>query len=277
MQLLMSMVKRLLPVYHPLSIAVIGRSIIAMTISEDLEQAFPRPLSGAEVTTLPASLIPARAPLTGKTVSLEPQNAARHAADLYHASHDSDAGLQIWDYLAYGPWPSLEAYKATMRQQSASFDTIFYAIRSQASGNYCGQTSYLDIQPQSGVIEIGHIWFAPELQQTRGATEALYLMIKHAMDDLGYRRMQWRCNSLNQKSRSAARRLGFRFEGIFYNHMIFKGKNRDTAWYSILDDEWPEVCDIMEQWLEDINFDANGRSKTSLSELMNKRGPSTRA
>ena len=144
------------------------------------------------------------------------------------------------------------------------------------SGRACGQASFLDTHAQNGVTEIGHIWFAPELQRTRAATEALFLMLKHAMDDLGYRRMLWRCNSLNAKSRQAARRLGFRFEGIFYNHLIFKGKNRDTAWYSILDDEWPEVRDIIANWLSDQNFDANGAPKSSLFEMMEARVPSGR-
>ena len=136
---------------------------------------------------------------------------------------------------------------------------------------------YLDIQPASGVIEIGYIWFAPELQRTRGATEAMFLMLSHAMDDLGYRRMQWRCNSLNQRSRAAARRLGFRFEGIFHNHMIVKGRNRDTAWYSILDDEWPDVRERIAAWLADDNFDRDGRAKSSLSEEMVARDASDRA
>lgn len=143
-------------------------------------------------------------------------------------------------------------------------------------GKAVGQASFLDIHAQNGVIEIGHIWFGPELQRTRGATEVLFLMIQHAMDDLGYRRMQWRCNALNAKSRTAARRLGFRFEGIFYNNLIFKGMNRDTAWYSILDDEWPEVREHMETWLAPSNFDENGRAKSSLSQVMQDRKPSTR-
>jgi len=139
------------------------------------------------------------------------------------------------------------------------------------SEHFHGQSSYLDINPLMGVIEIGHIWFGPQLMRTRAATEALYLMIRHAMDDLGYRRMHWRCNSLNEKSRQAARRLGLRFEGVFYNHMIFKGKNRDTAWYSILDDEWPEVRAIFETWLDDANFNDEGVAQTSLLEMMSQR------
>jgi len=247
-----------------------------MTLKDDSEQIYPRPLSGEQVTHLPPCLVPGRTSLNGRFVDLEPQSAAAHAEELFDAGHNSEAALKIWDYLAYGPWPSLDSYIATLKQQSSGFDPIFYTIRSKESGKACGQTSFLDIHPQNGVIEIGHIWFSPELQRTRGGTEALYMLLKNAMDDLGYRRMQWRCNSLNEKSRKAARRLGFRFEGIFYNHMIFKGKNRDTTWYSILDDEWPEVRGIIERWLNDDNFSSDGKPKTSLFELMQQRSPSSR-
>lgn len=247
-----------------------------MSATDSLEQPYPRPLSGAAVDKLPSALIPSRAPLRGRYAELVAQDAAQHAADLYAAGHESDQALKIWDYLAYGPWASVEDYCATMRAQSANFETIFYAIRPLDSDRFEGQSSYLDISPSMGVIEIGHIWFGPRLAQTRAGTEALYLMIRHAMDDLGYRRMHWRCNSLNEKSRQAARRLGFRFEGVFYNHMIFKGKNRDTAWYSILDDEWPEVRDKLETWLDEANFDPDGTPQTSLSEMMSQRSPSSR-
>jgi RimJ/RimL family protein N-acetyltransferase len=248
------------------------------TVASDtqLEQPYPRPLSDKRVESLPSALIPSRAPLRGKYVELVAQDASKHAADLYTAGHESEQALKIWDYLAYGPWASVEEYTATMRGQSATFDTIFYAIRPLDSDRFEGQSSYLDINPQMGVIEIGHIWFGPRLTQTRAGTEALYLMIRHVMDDLGYRRIHWRCNSLNEKSRQAARRLGFRFEGVFYNHMIFKGKNRDTAWYSILDDEWPEVRGALESWLADDNFDAAGKPKTSLIDMMSNRLPSSR-
>ena len=241
-----------------------------------LEQPFPRPLSGEPVENLPSALIPSRTPIRGQSVELVPQDASKHADELFAAGHESEQSLKIWDYLAYGPWASAQDYRATMRAQSADFTTIFYAIRPLDSDRFEGQSSYLDINPQMGVIEIGHIWFSPKLARTRAATEALYLMIRHAMDDLGYRRMHWRCNSLNEKSRQAARRLGFRFEGVFYNHMIFKGKNRDTAWYSILDDEWPEVRGILEAWLNDSNFDENGKANTSLFEMMSDRTPSQR-
>jgi RimJ/RimL family protein N-acetyltransferase len=161
-----------------------------------------------------------------------------------------------------------------MRVEAAAFDRVWFAMRPSSSGIASGMATYLDIRPLDGVIEIGGIWFEPALQRTRAATEALYLMLAHAMDGLGYRRMQWRCNSLNSKSRNAARRLGFRFEGVFYNHMIVKGHNRDTAWYSILDEEWPEVRELIKSWLDDANFDAAGNARRSLSEMMRRlRGP----
>ena len=241
-----------------------------------MEQIFPRPLSGAKVDKLPSGLVPARTKIVGRLVTLEPQNAELHGAELYEAGHSTAEGLAIWDYLTYGPWPDLETYKTVLRQQSGNFETIFFSIRSHETGKVCGQASFLDIVPAMGQIEIGHIWFGPELQRTTAATEALFLMIKHAMDDLGYRRMEWRCNALNAKSRAAALRLGYRFEGIFYNHMIFKGKNRDTAWYSILDDEWPEVRGIIEKWLDPANFEEDGNPKTSLSAEMQNRKPSQR-
>ena len=247
-----------------------------MVENPQLEGIYPRPLSGAVVENPPPALVPSRIPLLGKYVSLEPQNADKHGADLYEAGHSTEQGRRIWDYLTYGPWSDLESYKATLRAQSSSFDPIFYTIRSVESGKACGQASYLDINAQNGVIEIGHIWFGPELQKTPGGTEALYLMLSYALDDLKYRRMQWRCNSLNEKSRQAARRLGFRFEGIFYNHLIFKGKNRDTTWYSILDDEWPDVSKIISSWLEPSNFTSEMKPKTSLFQTMKKRSDSTR-
>ncbi len=238
-----------------------------MVTDQTLEQPFPRPLSGAVVETLPSALAPARTVLEGHHVRLEPMNATEHTEALYHASHDSEQALKVWDYLLSGPWPDVESYRSVIRQQSAELDPVFFAIRSLDTGQVCGQASFLNIKPQHGSIEIGHIWFSPSLQKTRAATEALFLMIRYAMDDLGYRRMEWKCNALNSNSRRAAKRLGFRFEGVFYNHIIVKGKNRDTAWYSILDYEWATLREMSERWLEPTNFDSNGQSKTSLSEL----------
>lgn len=243
----------------------------------DSEALYPRSLSGAKVESLPSGLVPARKLLRGQCVQLEPMDSAVHAHDLYQASHSSDEKRQIWNYLPEGPWPDAEAYSAHIRANAAMLDRVFYAIRPLPDGPASGQASFMDIHAASGVIEIGYIWFTPELQRTRAATEALYLMLDYALSDLRYRRMQWRCNALNSKSRKAAQRLGFRFEGIFHNHMIYKGLNRDTAWYSILDDEWPEAKTILEAWLDDGNFDERGRSLTSLATMMSQRSPSKRA
>lgn len=245
-------------------------------MSDEIEQLFPRPLMGGPVEPLPPALVPSRSPMVGNHVVLEPMNAALHGAALYEASHTTDEGRAIWTYLPQGPWPDEAAYTAHLRANSSDLSKVYVALRPSSEESVCGQASYMDIEAQSGVIEIGYIWFGPQMQRTRAATEALYLMINHAMTDLGYRRMQWRCNSLNAKSRGAARRLGFRFEGIFHNHMVYKGLNRDTAWYSILDDEWPEVKSILEAWLDDANFDAEGVAKTSLLSQMQARGPSRR-
>ena len=252
------------------------RRQLGMAVAEDTEHPYPRPLSGAKVERLPSALVPSRTALVGRYVTLEPLDATRHAGDLFEASHGSEAALQIWNYLPWGPWNSEAEFTNVLRQQTARQDQVYYAIRLAHGGIACGQTSFLDMQPEQGIIEIGSIWFGLTLRHTRSATESMYLMLRYAMDDLGYRRMQWRCNALNAASRVAARRLGFRFEGIFYNHMIFKGRNRDTAWYSILDDEWSEVREIMERWLAPPNFDQDGTSKTSLGALMKKRGPSHR-
>ncbi len=243
---------------------------------DPLEQPFPRPLSGQPVANPPSGLVPARSALPGRHVRWEPLNPKLHAAELYRAGHGTDEALRIWDYLPYGPWPDVANFRAWLRGQAAAFERVWFTLRTQATGAAAGMATYLDINPLDGVIEIGGIWFTPELQRTRAATEALFLLLAYAMDDLGYRRMQWRCNSLNVKSRNAARRLGFRFEGVFYNHMIAKGRNRDTAWYSILDDEWPEVREVIQTWLADSNFDAAGNARHSLYGLMQQRGPSGR-
>jgi RimJ/RimL family protein N-acetyltransferase len=248
-----------------------------MTQPDGLEPLFPRPLSGADVPAPPPGFVPARASIIGETVSLVPLNAEEHGASMYEASHGSEDALRIWDYLAVGRWGTEAAFKAALRDQMANQAMVFYAVVPKDTGIAVGQISYLDIHPQNGVIEIGNIWFGPTLQKTKAATEALFLSLDYPMSELGYRRMQWRCNSLNAKSRAAAKRLGFRFEGIFYNHLIFKRKNRDTTWYSILDDEWPEVRKKLTDWLDIQNFDADGNAKSSLAGAMAERSPSTRS
>ncbi|MGE0119667.1 MAG: GNAT family N-acetyltransferase [Dongiaceae bacterium] len=231
------------------------------------EEVCRRPLSDAPVEPLPSGLIPARVRLDGSSACVEPIDPERHAAELFAASHGVPGGEALWRYLAYGPWPTVEAFRGWLRECAAAQDPIFYAIRARGAGAACGMASYLNIVPRNGSIEIGHIWLAPALQRTRAATEALFLLMRHAMDDLRYRRLEWKCNALNEASRRAARRLGFRFEGIFHRHMIVRGRNRDTAWYSIVAEEWPAVRADIAAWLADDNFDAAGRQKRALSAI----------
>jgi RimJ/RimL family protein N-acetyltransferase len=195
---------------------------------------------------------------------MEPVHPDQHAQELWAAAHGHDA---IWDYLGYGPFATVEGMHAYLRGYAGLADPIFFAIRDGRDGKVAGIASLMSIRPAEGVIEIGHIWFAPSLQHTREATEALYLLMRHAMDDLGYRRLEWKCNALNAGSRAAAARLGFAFEGIFYQATIVKGCNRDTAWFSILDGEWQVIRAHFEDWLALANFDDAGRQVRSLGEM----------
>lgn len=219
--------------------------------------------SNAVVEPLPPALLPARSVIEGRTVRLEPVDARLHTAELFAAGQDE----AIWDYLAYGPWPSATALGSHLRDCAASADPVFYAIRDRQTGLASGVASLMSIVPKYGSIEIGHIWLGPALQNTTAATEALFRLIDYAITELGYRRMEWKCNALNAPSRRAAVRLGFSFEGTFYQHMVVKGRNRDTAWFSILDREWPALRANFEAWLAPDNFDEAGRQRSSLREL----------
>ena len=211
---------------------------------------------------------PARPPdrivLSGRTVRLEPLEAERHGDDLFAASQGADA---TWTYLPYGPFAGRSEFTSWLTQRAPLDDPLTFAIVDQASGAARGLASLMSIVPEHGVIEIGHIWLSPSLQRTRQATEAIYVMARYAFDDLGNRRLEWKCDSLNEGSRRAAERFGFVFEGIFRNHRIVKGRNRDTAWYSITDEEWPSRKAAFKAWLAPDNFDADGRQRKSLAEL----------
>jgi RimJ/RimL family protein N-acetyltransferase len=173
----------------------------------------------------------------------------------------------VFDYLGYGPWPGDRAgFDAHLTKQEASADPRFYAVV-LADGTAVGVVSYLRMEPAHGVIEIGHIWFGPALQRTPAATELVYLLARHAFDDLGHRRLEWKCDAANARSQAAARRFGFTYEGTFRQHMIVKGRNRDTAWFSILDTEWPAVRGAFEAWLAPENFDEEGRQRETLADL----------
>lgn len=209
--------------------------------------------------------LPPRQPMQGRFCRLEPLDPARHANELFDAnSYDADG--QSWTYLAYGPFENLQDYTAWLTQSAAGSDPLFFAIINVDSGKAVGVSSYLRIDPTHGSIEVGHLNFSPLLQRTPAATEAMYLMMKQAFE-LGYRRYEWKCNSFNQPSRRAAQRLGFSYEGIFRQAAVFKGRNRDTAWYATIDREWPELKRAFETWLDPQNFDGQGNQKTSLTDL----------
>jgi RimJ/RimL family protein N-acetyltransferase len=203
----------------------------------------------------------------GRYARVEPLDPAHHGDDLFAASHGDAARTRIWDYLPYGPFPSRETFDVHLEAQATSEDPLFFAIRPHATGKVEGIASLMAIEPAHRSIEIGHIWLGPGLQRTPAATEALYLLIAHAMDDLGNRRMEWKCDAANAASRGAACRLGFTHEGVFYQHRIVKGRNRDTAWFSILDGEWPALRANFEAWLDPENFDGEGRQRRSLGDL----------
>lgn len=207
--------------------------------------------------------IPARIPHRGEHVTLEPLH-VRHVPDLWRAAAGAEAS---WTYLAYGPFASEAALRVQVGRFAAAHDPLFLAVRPHVFGTVSGWLSFMEIHPADAEIEIGHIWFAPSLQRTRAATEAIALLMRHAMDDLGYRRLVWKCDALNAASRRAAERLGFVFEGIFRNHRIIKGRSRDTAWYSLTDGEWPACRAALTSWLDEANFDHSGIARRSLAEI----------
>lgn len=209
---------------------------------------------------------PPRTAMEGRFCRVEPLDPARHAEDLF-AAYGADQDGRNWTYLPYGPFASLAAFSDWMDKSCRGTDPLFHAVVASASGRALGVASYLRVDPPLGVIEVGHIHFGPALQGTALATEAMYLMMARIFDELAYRRYEWKCNALNAASRKAALRLGFSFEGIFRQATMAKGRNRDTAWFSILDSEWPEAKAAFEAWLAPANFDAEGRQKRRLAEL----------
>ena len=222
---------------------------------------------GADVDWRPAAR-PARIELTGAHVRLRALEADRDAEALYAESHPPDADPGLWTYLPSGPYADVGSMRDALRVAEASDDPLFYAIVPVPGERPAGVASYLRITPEHGVIEIGHIWFGASLARTTAATEAIYLLAANAFDDLGYRRLEWKCDALNAPSRRAAERFGFRFEGVFRHHMVVKGRNRDTAWFAITDDEWPAVREGFRGWLSGRNLGDDGRQKRSLGELI---------
>ena len=225
--------------------------------------------TGAPEVPSHAAPLPQRVTLKGRHVTLAPLDSS-HADALYEGSHDAN-GLSVWTYLYEQPFADRAAFAAHIAAKAASKDPLFYAILDNASGKPVGFETLMRIDPANRVIEVGNILYTPALQRTPGATEAQYLLARYVFDELGYRRFEWKCNDLNAPSRRAALRFGFTYEGTFRQHLIVKGRNRDTAWYSMLDGEWPSRRAAFEAWLAPDNFDAGGKQKTSLADLMGER------
>jgi len=207
--------------------------------------------------------LPSKKKLIGKYCFLEPINIRKHSKDLYK-NYSLDKKNVIWTYLPYGPFKSHGSFKKWLKSFCLNKDPFFYAIYSIKHNQYCGMASYLRITPEHGSIEVGHINYSPILQNTTEGTETMYLMMKNAFEVLGNRRYEWKCNNLNSASKYAAERLGFKFEGIFRQMFIFKGRNRDTAWYSIIDKEWPNYKKKYLFYLKKSNFTKTNRQRKKL-------------
>lgn len=202
--------------------------------------------------------------MEGRFCRVEPLDPQRHAADLF-AANSADKDGRNWTYLPYGPFAAIADYRRWVEQASRGDDPLFHAILDLPSGRAVGVASYMRIDPAMGSIEVGGINYSPLLQRRPTATEAMYLMMRRVFDELGYRRYEWKCDELNAPSRAAAERFGFRFEGIFRQVVVYKGRNRDTAWFSIIDSEWPALKSAFERWLAPENFDGAGRQRRSLA------------
>ncbi len=203
--------------------------------------------------------------LSGRYVKLERLSVEAHGEDLWQVL----GGMQnaaLWRYMGEGPFADRDAFDDAMRKAEATDDPVFFAIVDGLTGRAEGRASFLNVRVSHRSVEVGHLMYSPLLQRTRGATEMFYLMAKYAFDELRYRRLEWKCDALNAKSQRAAARLGFRFEGIFRQHLIVKGRNRDSAWFSIIDTEWPAVKDALEKWLAEDNFDKQGGQRKRLGE-----------
>ncbi len=208
---------------------------------------------------------PAQRRMQGRFCIVEPLDVASHARALFDAN-GQDHENRMWTYLAYGPFAQFDEYERWLTERAASTDPLFQAFVDRRSGNAVGAGAFMRIDPPAGTIEVGHIAMSPLLQRSPAATEAMYLMMRHAFE-LGYRRYEWKCDALNAASRRAAARLGFVFEGVFRQATVYKNRSRDTAWYSVIDSEWPRLRQAFESWLGLENFDASGQQRSSLGDI----------
>ncbi|SIT35558.1 putative acetyltransferase, GnaT family [Paraburkholderia ribeironis] len=234
---------------------------------------FDQPI-GVPVPGWRSAQAPGREPLTGQYCRIEPVDVERHAGDLFDA-YSSAADGRDWTYLAVGPFASLAAYREHLTRLAASADPLHYAVIDLASGRAVGTLALMRIDRANGVIEVGHIAYSPRLKRTRIATEAMFLLMNEVFGKLGYRRFEWKCDSLNEPSRSAALRYGFTFEGIFRQAIVYRERNRDTAWFSIIDGEWPALRSSYMRWLDASNFDAQGRQVERLADLIARQRSAT--
>ena len=193
--------------------------------------------------------LPQRTDYEGKFITLSPVNPQADVAELYECSHGSDIKEQLWTYMSYGPFNNRHSMQSWLEEGAESTDPLFFTVHHHESKQRVGMVSFLNIVSDMRRLELGHLWYSPNSQRSNVNTEAIYLMLCEAFDRLKYRRVEWKCDSLNERFRAAALRLGFKFEGIFRQHMIIKGRNRDTAWYSMLDSEWTAIKKNMEMWL----------------------------
>jgi len=224
---------------------------------------------GSPTHNFPKNRRPMRSDMNGRLVTVTPINSDCHCNDLYDAAcgPDGDPTGKIWTYMSFGPFSDKAEFQKWLEPQDQSDDPLVFAIIDRADGRALGMASYLRIVPQWATCEIGSIWFSPSLMRTPVATEAMYLMASYVFEDLGYRRYEWKCDSLNEASCSAALRLGFQYEGLFRQHMIYKGRNRDTTWFSMTDMDWPIAKAAFESWLAEDNFDAAGQQRRSLAAI----------
>jgi RimJ/RimL family protein N-acetyltransferase len=227
---------------------------------------FEQPV-GPQVPGWAARDEPPRTQMSGRFCRVEPVDVERHAQDLYRSFSEAPDGRD-WTYMTVGPFPDLASYRDYLTLAAASPDPFHHAIIDLATGKAVGTTALMRIDRPSGVIEVGSVTYSRRLRRTPAATEAMFLLMRRVFDELGYRRYEWKCDHLNAPSRAAALRYGFRFEGIFRNATVYKGRSRDTAWYSIIDSEWPALKGAYEQWLRPENFDDAGRQRERLADLI---------
>jgi len=223
-------------------------------------------LIGPVVENWTARSLPPRTPLIGRTCRVEPVDVGRHSEDLF-AAYSAAPDDRDWTYLPSERPTSKAAFATYLAGMAASPDPLHYAVIESGSGKAVGTAAHMRIDPGNDAIEVGFIRWSPLMQRHVSGTEAIYLLMKRAFDELGYRRYEWKCDNLNERSRTAAIRYGFRYEGVFRNAAVVKGRSRDTAWFSITDDEWPAVKTAFEQWLSPSNFDGEGRQRRTLADL----------